>query len=113
PTTSIEPLQLPIVGIPVDRDTACVHRHRSRFAELIERIDARLASYTTVLESTPWRSGVQAMVIVDPEDAEDALGRHPVGPRHILRPHRCGESDLRIAGNAQRTRLVLERHDHC
>src|SRR5471030_2216209 len=108
----VEPLQLTIVGIPVDRDAAGIDSHRARLAELIEGLDSGFPSHAAVLEAAPRRSRVQPMVIVDPDHAEHQLARHAMRTRDVCRPDRSREAELGVVGNAQRVRFILERHDY-
>jgi hypothetical protein len=50
---SVEPLQLTIVGVPVDCDAAGIDSHRTRLAELVEGFDPGFPSHAAVLEAAP------------------------------------------------------------
>src|SRR3954468_13106827 len=109
---SVEPLLSRRVPVPVERAAVGIDHHRLHVEVLVEGLGAELAADSGVLHATPGKSGIEAVMIVHPDDSAAEFRRHPMGAGDVAGADRRREPERRVVGDADALLLVLERHHH-
>src|SRR5579872_4844548 len=101
-----------VFSVPVQRLAAGIHGNGAQFGKVVEGLDAGLAPHAAILKAAPRRSGIEAVMVVHPDHAENELARHAVSARGIASPNGSREAEARIVGDAHCVRLIFKWHDH-
>src|SRR3954447_3379880 len=112
PEGSVEPLLSRRVPVPVERAAVGIDHHRLHVEVLVEGLDAKLAADSGVLHAAPGKGGIEAMMVVHPDDSAAEFRRDPMGAGDIAGADRRREPERRVVGDADALLLVVERHHH-
>jgi hypothetical protein len=63
------------LAIPIERPVANIQKHTLDVEVLVERLCSALSSNAGMFDSAPWRRGVQAVMIVNPDNTAADFGR--------------------------------------
>src|ERR1700731_2947994 len=90
-TPLIEPFRGAVIFVPVHGFPGRVHGYRTPLGKPIKRLDACFAADAAVVEASPWRRGIEPVMIVHPDHAEQQPACHSVSASDIVGPDRRGE----------------------
>ena len=76
---------------------------------IVKAFGAAFAADAGIVDAAPGRGRVEAVMVVDPDDAGLDGGRHPMGAADVAGADRGRKTERGIIGEAQRVGLVLER----
>src|ERR1700674_4224179 len=108
----IEALRCAVLLVPVDSLAGRVHRHGAHLGEVIERLDACFTPHAAFLEASPRRRGVEPVMVIHPNHAEEQPARHSVSACNISGPYGRGQAEPRVVGDTDRVGFFFEWHDH-
>src|SRR4051794_5152176 len=112
PEGSVEPLLSRRVPVPVERPAVGIDHHRLHVEVLVEGLGAELAADSGVLHAAPGKGGIEAVMVVHPDDSAAEFRRHPMGAGDVAGADRRREPERGGVGYADALLLVVERHHH-
>src|SRR6266436_1422839 len=99
------------VAVPVEGLVACGDHHALGIEMVVKAFGAELAPDAGVIDPAPRRGRIEAVMIVDPDDAGLDAGGDAMRAGDVAGPDRSGKPERRIIGEPQRVGFVLERRD--
>src|ERR1700738_2380725 len=97
------------VAVPVEWLVACCDHHALGIEMIVETFGAAFAADAAVTDAAPGRGRVEAVMVVDPDDAGlDGRG-DAMRAADVAGADRGCEAEWRIIGEAQRVGLIPER----
>src|SRR3954467_13209893 len=100
------------VPVPVERAAVGIDHHRLHVEVLVEGLGAELAADSGVLHAPPGKGGIEAVMVVHPDDSAAEFSRDAMGTGDVAGADRRREPEWRVVGYADALLLVVERHHH-
>src|SRR5450830_915420 len=85
------------------------YHHALDVEMVVETFAAELAADAGIVDAAPGRGRVEAVMVVDPDDAGLDAGGHAMRAADVAGADRRRQSERRIIGKPQRLGFVLER----
>src|SRR5258705_9921217 len=95
------------VAVPVEGLVACGDHHALGIEMVVKAFGAELAPDAGVIDPAPGRGRIEAVMIVDPDDAGLDAGGDAMRAGDVAGPDRSGKPERRIIGEPQRGGFVL------
>src|SRR5262252_8277614 len=97
------------VAVPVERRVVGCDHDALDVEMVVETLGAEFTPDATVIDAAPGRRRIEAMMIVDPDDAGLDTGRQPTSAGDVAGTPRSRKAERGIIGEPQRNGFVLEQ----